>query len=89
MKLRADLKLRNIAGEYIIVDPGQDMVDLSKVFTLNESAVLVWEELLDKDFTVDTVVAILLANFEVEPELAREDAEKLLADFKSGGLIVE
>jgi hypothetical protein len=45
MKLRTDLILRHLGNEYIVVDPGQDMVDMSKVFTLNEVAAFLWREL--------------------------------------------
>ncbi len=38
MKLREDLMLRHLGDEYVIIDPEQDMVDMSKVYTLNETA---------------------------------------------------
>lgn len=38
MKLREDLMLRHLGDEYVIIDPERDMVDMSKVYTLNETA---------------------------------------------------
>lgn len=89
MRLREDLKLRHIGGDYIIVDPGQEMVDLSKVFTLNETAVFLWKELEGKEFTPETIVELLLETFDCTYEVALQDATQLIKDLKQGGLIVE
>lgn len=87
MRLREDLTLRSLGGEYIIVDPGQDVVDMSKVFTLNETAAFLWKELQGIDFTVDTVVDLLVENFEVDEAIARQDASLLLSRFAEQKLL--
>ncbi|MGV6943855.1 PqqD family protein [Sphingobacterium kyonggiense] len=88
MKLRNDLTLRKVAGEYIIVDPGKDMVDMSKVFTFNETSALIWEELQGKEFSKDDIVTILLENYEVSNEIAQADAQILIDQFHKFGLII-
>jgi len=87
MKLRTDLQLRKLGNDYIIIDPGQEMIDMSKVFTLNETAAFLWEELQGKEFTEETVSDILLENYEVKEDVATKDAKKLIQTFIKGGLI--
>lgn len=87
MKLRNDLQLRKLGNDFIIIDPGQDMIDMSKVFTLNETAAFLWEELQGKEFTEETVSQILLENYDVQEEVALKDAKKLIQTFVKGGLI--
>lgn len=87
MKLRNDLTLRQLGDEYIIVDPSQDMVDMSKVFTLNESAAFIWNELQDIDFTVDDIVNLLIENYEVSAVQAKADAQNLIHSFEKQGLV--
>ncbi len=87
MKLRNDLQLRKLGNDFIIIDPGQDMIDMSKVFTLNETAAFLWEELQGKEFTEETVSDILLENYEVKEDVAVKDAKKLIQTFIKGGLI--
>ncbi|MBD1432243.1 PqqD family protein [Sphingobacterium sp. DN00404] len=89
MKLRTDLILRRLGREYIIVEPGQDMVDMSKVFTFNDTAVLIWERLQGREFTLETVVGVLLENYDVKEDIARRDAFALLQTFKEHGLLTE
>ncbi len=71
----------------MIVDPSQDMVDLSTVYTLNSSAAWLWEELKGKEFTIDTIVELLCENYDVSKEQAQSDAEILLQDFQKQGLV--
>ncbi len=89
MKLRKDLQLRKLGGDFVIIDPGQDMVDMSKVFTLNDTAAFLWKELLNKDVSEELIVKILLENYEVEESTAKVDAKQFIKDFIDGGLISE
>ena len=38
MKLNKDLVLREVGGEYMIVNPFSDTVDMTQVYSLNETA---------------------------------------------------
>jgi hypothetical protein len=89
MKLKEDLILRRVGGDYVIVDPGQDMVDMSKVFTLNETAAWLWDELKGREFTKDTVVELLCSQYEVTAEQAQEDVKTLLDTFAMNGMLDE
>lgn len=89
MKLRTDLVLRHLGDEYIVVDPGQEMVDMSKIYTLNETAAFVWERLLGQEFTTATVSLVLLENYEVSIAIAESDAEKLVQEFYTQGLLID
>lgn len=76
MKISDKLKVREIAGESIILLPGADGNDLTKVLSLNSTAKFLWEELKGKDFTLVDVTKVLTDNFEVEEERAAADAAK-------------
>lgn len=89
MKLRNDVTLRKVGNEHIIVEPSQGMVDLSTVFTLNDTAAFLWKELDGQEFDNDTVVDLLIDNYEVERGVAEKDAAALLQHFRGQGLIVD
>lgn len=88
MKLRNDISLRKVGKEYIIVDPSQDMVDMSKVFTLNETAAFLWEELQELNFELEDMVELLLAHYEIDRETAEKDCSKLIEVLQNGNLIL-
>jgi len=87
MKLREDLTLRKIGNDYMIVDPGQDMVDMSKVYTLNETAAWLWGQLVGKDFNAETIVELLLEYYDVDKETASTDAQNLIEVFTKQGVL--
>ncbi|HFK5529211.1 TPA: PqqD family protein [Elizabethkingia anophelis] len=89
MKLREDLMLRHLGDEYVIIDPEQDMVDMSKVYTLNETAAFLWKELQGKEFNVETVTELLLNYYNVEYAVAEKDAQRLVHDFEKQGLLTD
>lgn len=87
MKLRQDLVLRKVGDDYIMVDPSQGMVDLSKVHTLNETAAWVWEQLSDKAFTAIDISDMLCERYDVSSEQAGKDADILIQNFENAGLL--
>ncbi|AQX08226.1 PqqD family protein [Elizabethkingia ursingii] len=89
MKLREDLMLRHLGDEYVIIDPEQDMIDMSKVYTLNETAAFLWKELQGKEFNVETVTEVLLAYYNVDHSIAEKDAQRLVQDFEKQGLLTD
>ena len=87
MRLRGDLTLRKIGNEYMIVEPGKDMVDLSKVYSLNRTAAFLWKELQGRDFSEDDVAEILIEEYGLSPRTAYIDGTKMLQHFKAENLI--
>ena len=89
MKWKKGLVLRHIGNEYIIIEPDKGVVDMAKVYTLNEVAAWLWKQLEEKDFTVEQMEDLLMQRYEVKYEQVRKDIETLLIQLKKQGLIVE
>ena len=89
MKLKADLTLRKVGSDYIIVQPDQGVADLSKVFSLNQTAAYIWEAVHDKEFDLAYVTRLLTDRFEVDQETASTDAERMVALFEAQNLLAE
>lgn len=87
MKLRSDLTLRQLGDESIIVDPSQDMIDMTKVFTLNETAGFLWNQLQGKDFSIENIVTLLLETYDVTDQVAQQDAQQIVEIFQEQGLL--
>jgi len=81
MRLKADLVIRQMGDEYVIVKPNQQMRDFSKVFTLNESAVFVWKSIHKREFTETFIVKLLMNKYDVQEAEARADVRKMIENF--------
>ena len=88
MKIKKGFEIQNVCGEYIIVPAGADNVDYSKIISLNETAAYLWENVAPKEsFDIEEMVALLLAEYEVEEEIAREDCEMIIERWKEMELL--
>lgn len=50
MKIKQQYQVRNIAGENVVILQGRYGADLTRIITLNESALLMWNEIADREF---------------------------------------
>ena len=89
MKIKEGFELRNICGENIVIGHGVENINFTKVISMNESAADIWNVIVDKEFTLDDMVQVLLDNYEVDEETARRDSEKLLQDWCEAGFVEE
>lgn len=88
MKINPFFKVRKVAGENIILLQGKTNGDMTRVVAFNESALLMWDSLQGRDFTVDDAVQVLLDNYDVEEATARADAEKWVGMIRESGLLL-
>jgi hypothetical protein len=90
MKIKEGFEIQNVCGEHIIVPTGAENVDYSKIISLNETAAYLWENIAPKEsFTIDDMTQLLLAEYEVEEDIAREDCVSIVECWKEMELIEE
>lgn len=79
MKFKDGYKVRDIAGEHVVIMQGRFGADMTRVIALNDTSLLLWNQLQGKEFSVEDVKQILLDNYDVEPSVAERDAEAWVA----------
>lgn len=87
MKISEKYKVREMAGEHIIVMPGRYGADMTRVVALNATSLYLWEQLAGREFDLDEVVRLLVAQYEIDPETARSDAEKWVEQLHKCGIL--
>lgn len=87
MKIKQQYQVRNIAGENVVILQGRYGADLTRIITLNESALLLWNEVAGRDFSIDELAAILQENYDVDVATAQRDSELWVAKLKECDLI--
>ena len=89
MRIDTRRKVRNVSGENIIIRQLEGTVDMTQVVALNESAMLLYNELKDKDFTIEDIVQTLLAHYDTDEGTARRDAEDWVAAMRKQNLMTD
>lgn len=88
MKLKADYKIRKIAGESVIVRMGTQNVNMTNIISLNSTSEWLWEQLKDEEFDEEKVADLLTAEYEVEREVALVDAGKWIEMLQKADLVI-
>ena len=88
MKINPSIKIRDVAGEHIVVMPGAMQTDLTRVIALNGSALLLYNALSGRDFELEDAVHVLTDEYDVSPDVARRDAQALIDDMRKNNLLL-
>ena len=87
MKINSNYKIREVAGETIVVNQGKSAVDMTRIISLNASAKLLYETLAGKEFTLEDVAQILIETYGISNEVALKDAQVWVGALQKCGII--
>ena len=75
MKISEKFKVREMAGEHVIIMPGRVGADMTRILALNNSSLYLWETLRGRDFTTEEAAGLLTEHYEVDEATALRDAQ--------------
>lgn len=87
MKIKDGFELKDICGENIIISHGKENINFTKIITLNESAALIWNKVIGKDFSIEDMVQAIINEYEIDEATARKDCENIASEWKKVGFI--
>lgn len=88
MKIKDGFLLRQVGGNHVVVPVGAQSVDFRCLITLNEVGAFLWKQLA-ADSTVESLVAALLAEYDVTADIATVDVERFVANLREKNLLDE
>ena len=89
MRLKPDLLLHRLGQRYMIADAASDRVNLTHVYTLNDTAASIWRYAEEEGCRADILARRLCEDFDVDPATALADVERQLAEWQEQGLVVD
>ena len=87
MKFKEGYKVRSMAGENVVIMQGTAGSDMTRIISLNDSSLKLWNELQGKEFEVEDVANILVDAYKIDVELAERDAKAWVEKLAECGLI--
>ncbi len=82
---RANVVLREVAGERLLVPIRRDVADLRAIFVVTGIGAFIWE-LLDGARPLDAVLAAILDRYDVSAEQARADLSSFVERLSEAGI---
>ena len=81
MRIKENLTLRKIGKKYMIVDTLTEEINMVDVYTMNETAALLWKTFTERDFTQEEMVNALCEEYDVTQEKAASDVDNLVKEW--------
>lgn len=81
--------MRSMAGENVVIMQGTAGSDMTRIISLNDSSLLLWNELQGKEFEVEDVANVLVDTYEIDAALAERDAKAWIERLRECNLIEE
>jgi hypothetical protein len=86
MKTKPGFILREMCGENIITGEGLEHINFNKLISLNSTAAFLWNEVVDKEFTVESMAQLLVDEYGIDMELALTDSAALCQSWIEAGI---
>ena len=87
MKIKNGYRLRPLGKEYILVAEGLDVMDANTMVSMNATAAFLWEAVEGKEFDAETMVQLLLDEYNVDRETAEKDVKALIQTWNKANAI--
>lgn len=81
------LQLRKIGNKYMIVEVCNENVNMTDVFSLNETAARLWQRINEGKYASEELVDWLCGEYDTDKDTALRDIERQLEEWKKFGLI--
>ena len=89
MKLNPKLKLRKIGHHYMVVKGDTGVADMTEVYSMNETAAMLWRRAEGRDFTPEMMADWLCEEYEVDRDTAIDDVRTMLSEWQKNGLALQ
>ena len=87
MRFKEGYKVRSMAGENVVIMQGTAGSDMTRIISLNDSSLLLWNALQGKEFEVADVATLLVEEYEIDIDTATADAQAWVEKLQECGLL--
>ena len=86
MKTKDGFILREMCGENIITGEGLEHINFNKLISLNSTAAFLWNAVIGKEFTPESMAPLLVDEYQIDMELALKDSKALCQSWIEAGI---
>jgi len=88
MQINKDFTIQQVGTSYIAVPVGKTSMTFHGMIRLNETGAFIWKKMAERDCTEDELVEALLAEYDVEREIAARDVHTLVEQLAKSNVLV-
>ena len=89
MRIKERLKIREIAGEKLVILERDQQVEFTRVMVLNKTSEWLWNQLCGTEFETEQIARLLQSKYNVDESVALSDSLKWIETLKNNDIIDE
>lgn len=78
MKIKSDFTIQKVGNSYVAIAVGESSKTFRTMIKLNATGAFLWNKLAERDITEEELVEALLAEYDVDRELAQADVHRIV-----------
>ena len=86
LKIKDGFLLKEVAGTFVIVPVGENLIDFSAMITVNETGSFLWQH-LKNETTVEELAEKLTKEYDIDFETAKADTQDFVNILKENKII--
>lgn len=87
MKIKKEYKVREMAGEHVVIMQGRAGSDMTRIVSLNKPSLYLWNAIGSGEFDLGRVADLLVERYDVDRETALSDARRWMDKMSACGLV--
>ena len=87
MRIKSDFTIQKVGNAYIAVAVGETSKTFHAMIKLNETGAFLWQKLAENDLTEEQLTEALLAEYDVEREVAARDVHRIAVLLNENGIL--
>lgn len=87
MRIKEQYKVREMAGEHVVIMQGRLGSDLTRIISLNDSALYLWRSVEGEEFDLNRVAELLAEHYGIDDQIAERDAARWIDKLAECGLL--
>ncbi len=76
-----------MAGEHVVIMQGRLGSDLTRIISLNDSALYLWQSVEGEEFDLNRVAELLAEHYGIDDQIAERDAARWIDKLAECGLL--
>lgn len=89
MKVKKGFVLHEICNENVVIAEGIENIDFNNLISMNDTAAYIWKNVQGKDFSVEDMVSMILSEYDIDEETAKNDCKALAENWLNAGICEE
>lgn len=87
MKISGKYKVREMAGQHVVIIQGKNGEDMTRIISLNETSLYLWNAMYGKEFEVEDASVALISEYGIDADVASRDAQSWCDRLKECNLL--